>query len=121
VVAWGMDLGDTCSSPIVRSCGTPPTCMAAGEGLLVVVAGNRLVAYVSGTAPPPICSTPAEGAPAGGNPYSAMTTSQYRLTDSDGQTWKPLDSQGLSLTVRPPRDAMTLVTGNADLWTANEI
>ena len=30
-----------------------------------------------------------------------------------------VDQSALSLTVRPPRDAMVLVTGNADLWTAN--
>jgi len=118
-VVWSTNVGSPFAGPDEQNNATT-TGMAAGEGLLVVAAGNRLVAYVSGTAAPPTCSAPVAGTSAAlSNPYSAASTRQYQLTNSDGQSWQAMDPQALSLTVAPPRDAMVLVTGNADLWTAN--
>jgi hypothetical protein len=120
VVVWSTNVGSPFTGPDEQNYGTTTTGIAAGEGLLVVAAGNSLVAYVSGSAPPPSCSPPVVGTSAAvSNPYSASSTRQYQLVNSDGQTWQAMDPQALSLTVAPPRDAMVLVTGNADLWTAN--
>ncbi len=117
---WSANVGSPFTGPDEQNYGTTTTGMAAGEGLLVVAAGSRLLAYISGSAPPPSCSPPVVGASAAvSNPYTASSTRQYQLADSDGQSWRALDPQALSLTVAPPRDAMVLVTGNADLWTAN--
>jgi len=52
-------------------------------------------------------------------PFSAVSTSQYRLSNSDGASWTDLDSTYLSLGVTPAVDALAIASGNADLWTAN--
>ena len=50
---------------------------------------------------------------------TAVTQQQYRLPNSDGRTWVDIDTANLSLTVTPTQDSIALITGNADLWTAN--
>src|SRR5207248_2483751 len=118
-VVWSTNVGAPISPPDEQNYGMPTTGMAAGEGLLVVAAGSRLVAYVTGSSTPPGCSTSTTGTTALSNPYSTVSSAQYHLSNSDGENWRFVDQSALSLTVRPPRDAMVLVTGNADLWTAN--
>jgi hypothetical protein len=49
--------------------------------------------------------------------YTAVITTQPRLTGSDGATWQPIDP-ALSLTIRLPDSETALLNGNADLWTA---
>src|SRR4029077_3681857 len=44
---------------------------------------------------------------------------QYRLPSSDRATWTDMDPAGLSLSYTPQIDGTALVSGNADLWTAN--
>jgi uncharacterized protein YfaP (DUF2135 family) len=51
--------------------------------------------------------------------YSVASTQQYALPNSDGSTWRDLDTVSLALSVSPGADAMALISGNADLWTAN--
>jgi outer membrane protein assembly factor BamB len=118
-VRWSTNVGAPIAPPDEQNYGIPTTGMAAGEGLLVVAAGSRLIAYVSGSSSPPGCSPATAGSTSLTNPYTAVSTAQYHLTGSDGQHWQVMDPNSLSLTVRPPRDSMVLVTGNADLWTAN--
>lgn len=48
---------------------------------------------------------------------TAVSTSQYSLAGSNGQTWTPLPS--LAVTLNPAADATALIGANADLWTAN--
>jgi len=50
---------------------------------------------------------------------TAVSTQQYRLANSDGTTWADIDATNLSLTLTPTQNSVALITGNADLWTAN--
>jgi len=52
--------------------------------------------------------------------FSVSSTQQYRLAGSDGATWKQVDGTNLSLSFAPPTGRWdALITGNADLWTAD--
>jgi len=83
---------------------------------------------------PAIGMTIAAGAGAGPTVYSptrltaevlpaeyqtAVSTQQYSLTGSDGATWQPIDLGNLSTAFSPTVDENVVVSGNADLWTAN--
>jgi hypothetical protein len=60
--------------------------------------------------------------PATASPRTAVSVSQFTLTNNDGNTWADLtDSTGtpLSLTFIPATSCTTLISGNVDLWTAN--
>jgi IPT/TIG domain len=68
--------------------------------------------------------------PAGANPYTAASTKQYTLANSDGTTWQPMGcsgattcssagSGGLSMTVTPSQTCTAVLSANADLWTWN--
>jgi hypothetical protein len=48
----------------------------------------------------------------------AVSWQQYRMSGSDGTTWKPIDRNALSLTLTPTVDSNAILGGNADLWTA---
>src|SRR5438128_3731240 len=50
---------------------------------------------------------------------TAVTSQQYHLSNSDGNTWVDIDGANLTLTLTPTQDSIALITGNADLWTAN--
>src|SRR4029077_6456110 len=52
-------------------------------------------------------------------PYTAMTAQPYQLTANDGATWVDLDPTNLALTIKPQASGMAVLSGNADLWTAN--
>jgi len=55
-------------------------------------------------------------------PYvaDAMTTQQYHLSGSNGQTWQDIDPVNLSITMHNvPANLSVILMGNADLWTAN--
>jgi Fibronectin type III domain len=51
--------------------------------------------------------------------YSAASTGQYQLNGSNGTTFADIDSTNLSLSVPVTAPATALITGNADLFTAN--
>jgi plastocyanin len=51
--------------------------------------------------------------------FSVASTQQYSLSNSDGTGWHDLDAINLALNVSPGADAMALISGNADLFTAN--
>jgi hypothetical protein len=57
--------------------------------------------------------------PAGPNPYSAVSKSQYSIANSDGATWKDIDSVNLKVTVAAAASATAIIGANADLFTAN--
>ncbi len=46
-------------------------------------------------------------------------TSQYTLSNSDGDTWQAMDPANLVATMAPTAAGMAIVSANADLWTAN--
>jgi hypothetical protein len=50
--------------------------------------------------------------------YEVTSVGQYRLSGSDGLHWVDVDASRLSLMVTPPTDAIAVLSGNADLWTA---
>ncbi len=50
---------------------------------------------------------------------TAVSMQQYRLPNSDGKTWVDIDTANLTLPLTPTQDSIALITGNADLWTAN--
>ena len=51
--------------------------------------------------------------------YSAFSSQQYSLSNSDGTSWRDLDAANLSLSLTPGADVTALISGNADLFTAN--
>jgi streptogramin lyase len=53
------------------------------------------------------------------NSKTASSTKQYSLTNSDGATWQDIDSTNLRLSCMTSWNQSTLLTANADLWTAN--
>jgi hypothetical protein len=53
------------------------------------------------------------------SPFSATTTAQYALRNSDGAAWKDIDPANLGIRLTPTVDSWALVGGNIDLWTAN--
>jgi hypothetical protein len=60
--------------------------------------------------------TPSGSAPSW---VSACSPKQYLLTGSDGVAWQDLDATNLSVSFNPAADSYAVLTGNADLWTAN--
>ena len=50
---------------------------------------------------------------------TAVSTAQPVLSNNDGSTWAQMDSTNLTTTMTPSGDEDTLVSANADLWTAN--
>ena len=54
--------------------------------------------------------------PAGGYPLDVVTTSQLRMTNSDGATWGAMNIQ---LAITPKTSMYAVVGANADLWTAS--
>src|SRR6202165_3901728 len=105
------------------------------QGVLNMVTGNTYVfklkwktnkpaagatIYVgAGSGPYSPTSLIAETFPAGTVPNFAVSTSQYTLSNSDGATWQPIDAVKLATSLSPTVDAIAVLDGNADLWTAN--
>ena len=65
--------------------------------------------------------------PGGTSVVDSAATSQFQLSNSNGSTWRTLGNPNppisptpwLSLTTMPSNNCLALVSGNADLWTAN--
>ncbi|TMC68042.1 MAG: hypothetical protein E6J18_14800 [Chloroflexi bacterium] len=51
-------------------------------------------------------------------PQEAVSSSQYHLAGSDGQTWRTIDLTNLAVTTSPGSDATAVLGANADLFTA---
>ena len=50
--------------------------------------------------------------------FTAQSTQQYSLANSDGSSWRDIDAANLSISLTPGADVTALISGNADLWTA---
>jgi hypothetical protein len=48
----------------------------------------------------------------------AVSWNQYSLAGNDGATWVPIDAGALRLTFTPSANSNAILSGNADLWTA---
>jgi Bacterial Ig-like domain (group 3) len=70
----------------------------------------------AGSGPNSPTSLVAQSIAAGANPYSAVSTSQYTLANSDGTTWQPIDA-ALNVTVAPGTSTNSILGANADLFT----
>src|SRR6202162_5019851 len=51
-------------------------------------------------------------------PYTAVSSQQYSLTNSDGVHWQDIDATNLSLAITPSANTRAMLRANADLWTA---
>jgi len=56
---------------------------------------------------------------AGGNLSNASSTQQYQFRGSDGITWTAMDSSALTLSFSAGSATCVILSGNADLFTAN--
>lgn len=50
--------------------------------------------------------------------FTAVSTQQYPLNNSDGVTWTPMDPTKLKLTITPTFNCQAWINASADLWTA---
>ena len=53
-----------------------------------------------------------------GKLLDVVSTKQYHLTGSDGQSWTDVDGPALGLLITPAVNEQVVLSGNADLWTA---
>jgi hypothetical protein len=101
--------------------GAPPATSVTFTGLTNGTAYTFKVAAANtnGTGPQSLASNVV--VPAGTAPtwLTACSTAQYHLTGSNGTTWQDMDAANLSLGFTPGANSWAVVTGNADLWTAN--
>jgi len=51
--------------------------------------------------------------------FTAVSRNQYTLQNSDGVAWQDIDATNLVLKIAPTSPSLAVITGNADLWTAN--
>lgn len=51
--------------------------------------------------------------------FTAVSRNQYTLQNSDGVAWQDIDATNLVLKIAPTTPSLAVITGNADLWTAN--
>jgi hypothetical protein len=50
--------------------------------------------------------------------FTAVSTQQYTLANSNGLTWVDLDSTNLKLTITPSFNCQAILSANSDLWTS---
>ena len=81
--------------------------------------GGTIFAAAGPSAPYSPTRLTAELLPTGTNPYSAVSTSQYRLSGSDAVNWQDIDATNLKISFTPASNSYVLLGGNADLWTEN--
>jgi len=57
--------------------------------------------------------------PSGTGVTDRVSTGQYNLTSSDGQTWTGIDQPTFATSITATSNCVGIVSGNADLWTVN--
>jgi hypothetical protein len=72
----------------------------------------------AGSGPYSPTSLVAQSIATGANPYTAVSTNQYHLSNSNGATWQPI-AAALNVTVIAGASTNSIVGANADLFTAN--
>lgn len=113
-------LSGSTAGPTVTATGNPPAATAVLGGLsngtayTFTVAATNSAGLTSASSGPSNAVTPSDA-----YPYTAVSTTQYQLTNSDGKSWTDMDATQLSLTINPAAASSAILTGNADLWTAN--
>jgi uncharacterized protein YkwD len=87
-------------------------------GLTNGVSYTFTVSAANGIGPGPASAASNAVTPVASFPFTAASTGQYQLSNSDGATWTDLDATNLRLTVAPAASSTALLSANADLWTA---
>jgi hypothetical protein len=114
LVAWNG--GRAPVSIVPAAAAGPPTTNAHSLGDLWTDSRGQLWICVTGGTPGVFAPLQTGGANI--SHFVRSTNAQYFLVDSDGATWKDIDSTGLALTLTPVFNAQAVISVNIDLWTA---
>jgi hypothetical protein len=99
-----------------------PTATSHPYGITAGPDGNLWFTEASAKKVANVIATPAPSCRAAGTKPTterASSTNQYTLSNSDGVTWKDMDTANLRVYCTPTANQRILLTANADLWTAN--
>jgi hypothetical protein len=88
----------------------------ADSGAIFLGAGPILVGAVNKYSP---TSLTLVFLPIASAPIDQVSTLQYKLAGSDGATWQTVNFSKFTIPITPANDCQVIISGNADLWTAN--
>jgi hypothetical protein len=97
----------------------PPTSGTHGKGDVWV--DTNAAVWICAVAGTPGTFVPLLQGGLGNALFTAVSTQQYTLTNSDGVSWADMDSTSttpLLLTITPAFNCQAILSGNADLWTS---
>ena len=108
--------GATAGTPVIFNSASTTEVIT---GLLNGTAYTVTVAAANAWAPGPPSGQSARVVPDRSYENQAVSNQQYVLQNSDGVHWSDMDASYLSINLTPAADALAIVSGNVDLWTAN--
>jgi hypothetical protein len=94
----------------------PPTSGSHRQGDIMV--DSRGAVWVCTVAGIPGTFVPLQQGGTGNAIFTAASTKQYTLVNSDGVTWVDMDGTMLTLTITPAFNCQGIFSINADLWTS---
>src|SRR4029077_3076990 len=102
---------------LINASGFTPTVGQAFQVITCTTSCTGSFASISGTYS--VTYNPNDVTVVAANPISSVSRLQYSLANSNGSRWVDIDPNGLRISFTPGVDSIALVSGNADLWTAN--